>query len=49
MDKLMWRRSSCPAVLENSLDDRPEDARAAVVDAADEALLSFSPDDDLDF
>lgn len=40
----------CSAVLENGLDDRPEDARAAFVDAAHEALLSVSPDDDdLDF
>jgi len=40
----------CSAVLENGLDDRPEDARAAFVDAAHETLLSVSPDDDdLDF
>ncbi len=40
----------CSAVLENGLDDRPEDARAAFVDAAHEAFLSVSPDDDdLDF
>ncbi|MBA8801502.1 hypothetical protein FHW77_005258 [Agrobacterium sp. RC10-4-1] len=39
----------CSAVLENGLDDRPEDARAAFVDAVHEALLSVSPDDDLDF
>ncbi|CUX03684.1 DUF982 domain-containing protein [Agrobacterium genomosp. 2] len=39
----------CSAVLENGLDDRPEDARAAFVEAAHEALLSVSPDDDLDF
>ncbi|MGP4686189.1 DUF982 domain-containing protein [Agrobacterium pusense] len=40
----------CSAVLENGLDDRPEDARAAFIDAAHEALLSVSPDDDdLDF
>ncbi|KAA1232696.1 DUF982 domain-containing protein [Agrobacterium tumefaciens] len=36
----------CSAVLENGLDDRPEDARSAFVDAAHEALLSVSPDDD---
>ena len=36
----------CSAVLENGLDDRPEDARTAFVDAAHEALLSVSPDDD---
>lgn len=36
----------CSAVLENGLDDRPEDARAAFIDAAHEALLSVSPDDD---
>ncbi|MCP2138449.1 hypothetical protein J2S28_005573 [Rhizobium sp. SLBN-94] len=39
----------CSAVLENGLDDRPEDARAAFIDAVHEALLSVSPDDDLDF
>ncbi len=39
----------CSAVLENGLDDRPEDARAAFVEAAHEALLSVSPDDDIDF
>jgi hypothetical protein len=40
----------CSAVLENGLDDRPEDARAAFIDAAHEALLPVSPDDDdLDF
>lgn len=36
----------CSAVLENGLDDRPEDARQAFVDAAHEAGLSVSPDDD---
>lgn len=36
----------CSAVLENGLDDRPEDARAAFVDAVHEASLSVSPDDD---
>lgn len=36
----------CSAVLENGLDDRPEDARAAFVDAVHEAGLSVSPDDD---
>jgi len=36
----------CSAVLENGLDDRPEDARQAFIDAAHEALLSVSPDDD---
>ncbi len=36
----------CSAVLENGLDDRPEDARAAFLDAVHEALLSVSPDDD---
>ncbi len=36
----------CSAVLENGLDDRPEDARAAFIDAAHEAGLSVSPDDD---
>ena len=36
----------CSAVLENGLDDRPEDARQAFVDAAHEALLTVSPDDD---
>ncbi|MGQ8634403.1 DUF982 domain-containing protein [Agrobacterium sp. DKPNP3] len=39
----------CSAVLENGLDDRPEDARAAFIDAVHEAHLSVSPDDDLDF
>lgn len=39
----------CSAVLENGLDDRPEDARAAFIEAAHEALLCVSPDDDLDF
>ena len=38
----------CSAVLENGLDDRPEDARAAFVEAAHEALLWVSPDDDID-
>ncbi|EGL64434.1 hypothetical protein AGRO_2643 [Agrobacterium sp. ATCC 31749] len=38
----------CSAVLENGLDDRPEDARAAFIDAAREALLSVSPDDGLE-
>lgn len=38
----------CSAVLENGLDDRPEDARAAFIEAAHEALLSVSPDDDID-
>lgn len=36
----------CSAVLENGLDDRPEDARLAFVEAAHEAGLSVSPDDD---
>lgn len=36
----------CSAVLENGLDDRPEDARVAFVDAAHEASLSVSPDDE---
>lgn len=36
----------CSAVLENGLDDRPEDARAAFIDAVHEAGLSVSPDDD---
>lgn len=36
----------CSAVLENGLDDWPEDARAAFVEAAHEAHLSVSPDDD---
>jgi hypothetical protein len=36
----------CSAVLENGLDDRPEDARLAFVDAAREAGMSVSPDDD---
>lgn len=36
----------CSAVLENGLDDRPEDARVAFVEAAHEAGLSVSPDDD---
>lgn len=36
----------CSAVLENGLDDRPEDARLAFFDAAREAGLSVSPDDD---
>lgn len=40
----------CSAVLENGLDDRPEDARAAFIDAVHEAGLAVSPDDDvLDF
>lgn len=36
----------CSAVLENGLDDRPEDARLAFVEAAYEAGLSVSPDDE---
>lgn len=36
----------CSAVLENGLDDRPEDARLAFVEAVHEAGLSVSPDDD---
>lgn len=36
----------CSAVLENGVDDRPEDARAAFVEACHEAGLSVSPDDD---
>lgn len=36
----------CSSVLENGLDDRPEDARASFIDAAHEAGLSVSPDDD---
>lgn len=37
----------CSAVLENGMDDRPEHARVAFVEAAHEALLFVSPDDDL--
>ncbi|NTB01059.1 DUF982 domain-containing protein [Agrobacterium tumefaciens] len=36
----------CSAVLENGLDDRPEDARVAFIEAAHEAGLSVSPDDE---
>ncbi|MCA2377580.1 DUF982 domain-containing protein [Agrobacterium genomosp. 3 str. RTP8] len=36
----------CSAVLENGLDDRPEDARASFIGAVHEAGLSVSPDDD---
>lgn len=36
----------CSAVLENGLDDRPEDARAAFIEAVHEAGLSVSPDDE---
>lgn len=36
----------CSAVLENGMDDRPEDARVAFVEAVHEAGLSVSPDDD---
>lgn len=36
----------CSAVLENGLDDRPEDARLAFVEASHEAGMAVSPDDE---